>query len=248
MRLRRSLAVLAAAALVLPACGGGDEPDPSLTPSAEDEQADAAAVADGVAAVVNGTEIPHDVLAARIETAASTPQVSQMLEGDQGDQIRAQLEASILSQLVLNRIVLDGAEEFGVDVDEDAVEETRSQLVSEAGGEDAFAEEVAAAGLDPEQLLAELEAVTAMRLVREELVAAEEAESAEEPEAGPTPTPQGSPGDAALQQWLVEHLQSAQVQVDPEIGRWDPAQGMIVPPAAEAPAPGTPPVAPSEAG
>lgn len=226
MRTRRPLAVLAAAAIALTACGGGgDAADDPTTAGQSEADGASAEVGEGVAAVVNGTEIPSDLLAARVETAAQTPEVAQLLEGEQGETLRAQLEASVLSQLVLNRIVLDGAEELGLEVDDDAVAETRDQLVSEAGSDSAFEEQVAAAGLDEDQLAAELEAITAMRLVREELEVTEEVEET----PAPAPSPGATEGSDALQQWLLEQLQAATVTVDPEIGTWSAEQGTVVP-------------------
>lgn len=226
-------AVLAACVLLLAACGGGGDDGGTATPSPDATAADGATeLSEGVAALVNGTEIPTDQLEARVETASESPEVAEILEGEDGAAALAQLRASILSQMIVNRIVLDGAEERGLEVDDEAIEETREELAEQAGGEEAFEEQVEQAGLDADQLASELEAITALRLVREDLSA-----EADTPAAGPSPdgtTP--DPADALLQQWLLERLQAAEVQVDPEIGSWDPAQGAVVPPAVPAPA------------
>ncbi len=236
MRFRRPAAVFAAAAITLTACGGGGAEDPSTSQS--EGATDAGEVGGDVAASVNGTEISRELLDGRIETASATPEVAQLLEGEQGEALKAQLTASVLSQLILNRIVLDGAGEMGLEVDEDAVAETRQQLVDESGSDAAFEEQVASAGLDPDQLTAELEAITAMRLVRDELGGAAASETPTE-----AASPGAEPGSAELQQWLVEQLEAAEVAVDPELGTWDAAQGRVVPvggdvaPPAPAPAP-----------
>lgn len=231
--MRRSAlpAVLAALVLALAACGGGAEDgateDTSPTPTAT-EGASAADLDGGVAAVVNGEEIPAELLDSRVDTAAEAPQLAEVLEGENGEQARAQLRASILSQLIVNRIVVDGADERGLTIDDQAIAETREELTEQAGGEDAFDEQVEAAGLDEGQLTAELEAITALRLVRDDLA------GGEAPERDPDATTP-DPADAALQEWLVEQLREAEIVVAPEIGRWDPAQGTIVPTGAAAP-------------
>ncbi|MBW3618947.1 MAG: SurA N-terminal domain-containing protein [Actinobacteria bacterium] len=223
---RSLLALLAALLLVLAACGDGDGPSDGASPSPGDAAGEVE-LAEGAAAVVNGTEIPTPVLDARVETAAAAPEVAEILGGEDGEAARSQLEASILSQLIVNEIVIDGAADRGLEVDDDAVAETRDELTEQAGGEEAFAEQVGQAGLDDVQLAAELEAITALRLVRDDL-------SAEEVGSPPPvqPAPDGStpdPADARLQQWLLEQLQAAEVAVAPEIGTWDPTRGSVVP-------------------
>lgn len=240
MRRPPLLAVLLTSILVLTACGGTDEAgtgEASPTAAATGGP-EASPLHDGVAAVVNGEEIPTELLSARVETAAASPELAEVLAGETGDQARAQLRASILSQLIVNEIVVDGAEERGLAVDDAAIAETRQELTTQAGGEQAFDEQVAAAGLDEDQLTAELEAITALRLVRDDLSPAagaspSEAESADDAAAGTTP----DPADAALQQWLIERLQAAEIAVAPEIGTWDPRQGTVVPAGVSAPVP-----------
>jgi hypothetical protein len=252
LRSRSVLAALAAAALVLPACGdGGDDATPETTPTATSTDgtdgaaaADAPSFEDGVAAVVNGEEIGAELLEERVELAAASPELAPLLEGEDGEAARAQLRASVLSQLIVNQLVLDGAESRGLEVDDAAVDETREELAAEAGGEEAFEDQVAQAGLDEDQLRAELEAVTALRLVRDDL----QEETGAEDEPSPNPT-EPSAGDALLQQWLLEQLTSADVAVAPEIGSWDQTQGTVVPAgAAGTTAPGGADVAPEETG
>lgn len=243
------LATLAALVLALAACGDGAEEgasgDVSPTATAADGDTAAPELEDGVAAVVDGDEIPADLLEARVETAASAPELAEVLEGENGDAARAQLRASILSQLIVNEIVVAGAEERGLEIDDEAIAETRDELTSQAGGEAAFEEQVGAAGLDEDQLAAELEAITALRLVRDDL--SDGASPAPtEPSADAT-TP--DPADLALQEWLIERLGTADVTVAPEIGTWDPAQGLVVPPGGglQAPPTGGAPPAPTDA-
>lgn len=253
MRSLRPLAVAAVAALALTACGdsesGSTADDPTGTETAAGS-ADAA-LGEGVAATVDGTEIPAALVENRVESAAQTPEVSQLLEGEQAEAVRAQLRASVLSQLIVNELVVSGAEDMGLEVDDEAIARSREELVQSAGGEDAFVEQVEAAGLDESQLAAELESITALRLVREELADSEEAEAEATATEGPTAQPTGPTGpDAALEQWLVEQLRTAEIQVDPEIGTWDPSQGAVVPPGGglQAPPTGGAPQAPAEGG
>lgn len=250
VRSRPLLALAAAVALALAACGGaGDDAAPDTSPATDD--AAGAELGEGVAAVVNGTEIPTEVVDARAATAAAAPEVAAILEGEDGEAAQAQLQASILSQLIVNEIVVDGAEARGLTIDEDAIEETRDELTTQAGGAEAFAEQVDQAGLDETQLMAELAAVTALRLVRDDLSA--EADGTPPPVQ---PAPDGStpdPADALLQQWLLGQLQEADVTVEPSIGSWDPTRGTVVPAGATAPPAGPPappasePTAPADA-
>lgn len=252
MRSLRPLAVAAVAALALTACGDSDSGQPADDPTGTETAAGSAGaeLGEGVAATVDGTEIPTTIVENRVDSAAQTPEVSELLEGEQAEAVRAQLRASVLSQLIVNELVVSGAEDLGLEVDDEAIAQSREELVESAGGEDAFDEQVVAAGLDESQLAAELESITALRLVREELADAEEAETEATATEGPQAQPTEPTGpDAALEQWLVEQLRTAEIQVDPEIGTWDPAQGLVVPPGGglQAPSTGGAPPAPTEA-
>lgn len=223
---RRTAIAFATVALGLAACGGDDA---STSPGQEEtatssEGAAAEADAAEVAATVNDTEIPRSVLDSRVEDALATPQLAQMAESDASGDAEKQVRASVLSQLIVNQLVLDGAEEMGLEVDDEAIAQTRDELVTEAGGEDAFAEQVAAAGLDEDQLSSEIESIAALRLVREELTGSAEPQ---QPSEGADPS--ADPNAGALEEWLIEQVQSAEIEVDPAIGTWDAQQAAVIP-------------------
>lgn len=219
----RVLPFLATAAVALAACGGGDDAT-SASPGQEDGgDATASADAQGVAATVNGTEISRETLDGRVEKAVAAPQLAQMIEQDTTGAAREQIAASVLSQLIVNQLVLDGAEEMGLEVDDEAIERTREELTTEAGGEEAFEEQIAAAGIDEATLQEELRSIAALRLVREELTPEADAEAQPSAEGEP------SPADAALEEWLLAQVSEAEIDVDPQIGTWDPARATVVP-------------------
>lgn len=91
-----------------------------------------------VAAVVNGEEIPVDELSDQYESVRSNPQVAQQLQGDDSGQFASQLQAELLTGLVQSRLLTQGAEEQGISVTSEDVQEQRDQIVQQVGGEEAF--------------------------------------------------------------------------------------------------------------
>lgn len=91
-----------------------------------------------VAAVVNGEEIPVDELSEQYESVRSNPQVAQQLEGDDSGQFASQLQAELLTGLIQSRLLTQAAEDEGISVTSDDVQEQRDQIVQRVGGEEAF--------------------------------------------------------------------------------------------------------------
>ena len=120
------------------------------------------------------------------------PQVQQQLEGENTDQVEAQLQSQALSQLVLQQVVLQGAAEEDVDVSDQQVSDRQGELVDEAGSEDAFAEQLASAGVPESQLDQELRASIAFELVTEKLLA----DAGVDPSETASPTEGGSAAPA----------------------------------------------------
>lgn len=261
--MRTRIALLLAGALVLGACGQSDEPaseagteNPSATESATDAPTDAATDAagqgaqaepvsgdlpEGVAATVGDTEVTVEELEARLALIREIPQVKEQLGGE-GDtaQLESQLKTQALGQLVLQNVVLQAAAEEDVTVDDQQVEDRRKQLTEEAGGAEAFAEQLASAGVPEDQVARELRASIAFELITEKLMADAPAPSEAPSEGGTDAATEGgteAPTEAqtppqdqqAQQEWLIETVSSADVVVDEAYGAWDPTTGQVVP-------------------
>lgn len=257
MRTRSVLASVLAGALFLAACGGdssGDEAaSPSETGTETSTEAGTAApseagsqpelvsedLPEGVAATVGDTEISVEDLEQRVAAVREVPQVAQQLEsGENTDQVEAQLQSQALGGLVLQELVLQGAASEDVQVDEQQVDERRTELVEEAGGEDAFAEQLATSGIPESQLPDELRASIAFEVVTTKLLEAEgidpdAATATPEPQATGTEAPSANPeaqqASQIQQDWLFELVNSGDVVVDEAYGAWNPQSGQVVP-------------------
>lgn len=128
-------AVAALAVLLLAACasitGGGDP---------------------NVAATVNGSEVPVTEVEERYEQAKASPQVAQQLEADPEGAYESQLQAQILSQLVVSELLDQWAEDLSVEASKSDVEEERADLIEQLGGQEAFDQAVTESGLSPEDI------------------------------------------------------------------------------------------------
>ncbi|MGH3665321.1 MAG: peptidylprolyl isomerase [Egibacteraceae bacterium] len=129
---RPLLAVMVAAALA--ACGQVTGGDPN------------------VAATVKGVEIPNSTVEERFQQAKGQPQVEQQLQSDTDGAFKSQVQAQLLSQLILAEILEQWAEELGVEVSEDDLQSERENLVQQIGGQEAFDSAVEQAGLSPEDV------------------------------------------------------------------------------------------------
>lgn len=248
MRTRPVLASLLAGALFLAACSGDESSDPTATdtPTAgatdggTDAPTDAASQADlvsedlpdGVAATVGDTEVAVADLQQRLELIRQIPQVKKQLEGENADQVEAQLESQALGQLVLQEIVLQGAAEEDVQIGDEQVAERRTELAEQAGGEEALAEQLASSGVPEDQLARELRASMAFELVVEQLLT----DAGIDPQATPDPAsteaatdPEAQQAQQVQQDWLRELVTSTDVVVDEEYGAWNPSSGQVVP-------------------
>lgn len=124
------LALIAVCALVLSACaavtGTGDP---------------------NVAATVNGSEIPVSEVEERFEQAKSQPQVAQQLESDTEGAYASEIQAQILTQLVVAQLLDEWANDLGVTATDEEVEEERTALIEQLGGQEAFDQAVEQSGL-----------------------------------------------------------------------------------------------------
>lgn len=240
MRTHLVLAPVLAGALLLAACGDADDAapsdataDPSSTAAAEDGAAQDVPVSedlpDGVAATVGDTEVAVDDLEARLALVREIPEVAQQLDGDDTGQLEAQLISQALGQLVLQRVVLQGAAAEDVEVGDDEVDDRRSQLTEDAGGPEAFAEQLVSSGVPEDQVTQELRASIAFELVTEQLLADAGVEATASPTEGSSAPPSPDPRTQVQQEWLLELLTRTPVVVDEAYGAWDPNSGQVVP-------------------
>jgi parvulin-like peptidyl-prolyl isomerase len=155
--------LLAVLALVVAACDEGAS-DGEESSDAED-----------VEAVVNGEEIPAEKLQTRFDAMAESPQFAQQLEGEQGDVMETQLKTRILNQLVQTELLRQGAEELGVEADDEAISQQREQLEQQLQSQGQDLQTVMEQqGFSEEQLQRELEAAALQEAVVAELTSDEE--------------------------------------------------------------------------
>ncbi|HVM20896.1 MAG TPA: peptidylprolyl isomerase [Egibacteraceae bacterium] len=105
-----------------------------------------------VAATVNGTEIPVSAVEQRFEQARNQPQLAQQLEADADGTFRTEVQAQILSQLVVTELLEQWADDLDIDATEEEVQQEREELVEQLGGEEAFQQAVEESGLSEEDV------------------------------------------------------------------------------------------------
>lgn len=217
--------LLLALLLVAAACegadpGNGDAAQPGVTEPTPDGDGP---LGTGVAATVNGTEIPASEIDARLAAAEDDPQFSDALAGEEGEMLAAQFRAQTLSVLIQTQIVLDGAEDMDATPTDEDVERTRDEVHEQFGGEEQFEEAFATSGMSREALDDQVRSVAVLDAVGRTL-----AERGEVPEA-PEGVDEAGAQELAVQQWLGEQLAQADVVVDPAYGEWSAEAGQVVP-------------------
>lgn len=225
MRMVKYVAMLAALALMLAACGddtaedtddeaaGGDNGE-VLAPEGDGPGAE---LDDDVAAVVNGDEISLDEVEQQVESFANNPQVAEALEGPEGEQTLELLRAQVVSTMIINKLAIDGAEELGNPVTDEDIAAARAELEEETGGAENLETALEDEGMSQDQLTVQLRALAALRNIETAL--------AEDGEAGEDVDP-----ETLAQQYLQERLQTADVVVNDDFGTWDAQTGQVTPP------------------
>ena len=105
-----------------------------------------------VAATVNGAEITVAEVEERFEQAKEQPQVAQQLEADADGAYQESIQAQILSQLVVSKLLDQWADDLGVDASEQEITDERESLIEEIGGQEAFDQAVEQSGLSDEDV------------------------------------------------------------------------------------------------
>lgn len=229
MRARTTSAAFVIAALALTGCGGGDDPSAGESPTAaatQDASPTPVDLPEGVAARVDDTEIPVEQVEQRVTALVTETEEQQSEQATEGategvdpEQREAALTAQVLGDLIVGRVILDGAEELGVAPTDEDVAALREEVATGAGGEEAFLQQAEAIGYDEAAIDRELRVLAAFENITTELV---------DQQGGDAASP--APGDEqVVREWLLEQLEAADIAVDERYGVWDPATGQVVP-------------------
>lgn len=105
-----------------------------------------------VAATVNGSEVTIAEVEERFEQAKKQPQVAQQLAEDPDGRYGKEIQAQILSQLVVAQLLEQWADELGVEASDEEVEDERTALIEQMGGEEAFDSAVKESGLSEKEV------------------------------------------------------------------------------------------------
>lgn len=122
-----------------------------------------------VAATVNDAEVTIAEVEEQFESAQEQPQLAQQLEQDADGKFRKQVQAQILSQLIMSRLVEQWAGELGVTATDEEVEEERTKLIEQLGGQEAFDAQVEQSGLSPEALTEEIRKIVLQNEISAEI-------------------------------------------------------------------------------
>lgn len=255
MRARTLITLVAALALLLAACGDADEDTAgsdeggSAEETAEEESADASEpdaeepaedeleleqpepqepvdLEDGIAATVNGNEIAADTVDERFDAVVAIPEIEEQLAEQEDPGLgEGQLQAQILSNLIAQHIIAEGADDLGVEPTDEQVAEIEAEEMEAAGGEEAFAEALEEQGISDEQREQEFRHFARVELIQEELAEDLDDEALE----GMEGMEDVDPGQLAFQEWISGRLAETEVEVDEEYGVWNPQMGQVMP-------------------
>ncbi|MEX2618700.1 MAG: SurA N-terminal domain-containing protein [Egibacteraceae bacterium] len=243
MRMAKYVAVLAALALAVAACG--DDAADDTTPAGDDDEVSApeddgpaAGLDDDVAAVVNDDEISLDDVEQQVESFANNPQVAEALEGPEGEQTLELLRAQVVSTMIINKLAIAAAEDLDNPVTDEDIAAARGELEDETGGAENLATALEAEGMSEDQLTVQLRALAALRNIETALAEGGDADEDDAEEGEEGDAEEGEEGDAEegddpetlAQRFIQERLQSADVVINDDIGTWDAQTGQVTPP------------------
>lgn len=223
MRLVKYVALLAALVLAVAACGddaaddGAGLDDPGDVSAPGDDAAGAGAdLGDDVAAVVGGHEITTADIQEQVESFAGSPQLAEVLEGPEGEEMLGLLTAEVIQTAIFNHLAVGAAEELDAPVTDEDLDQARAELEEETGGPENLAAALEQQGMTDDQLRTQLRALAALRNIEGALG---EENGVDEAEA-----------EVLAQQYLTERVQSTEVVVNDDFGTWDAETGQVVPP------------------
>lgn len=245
MRTRKlALALLAATAFVA-GCGDDDPDDAQADQETTDSTVadggsdEATSLDDDIAALVDGEEISAAGIDGHVESFVANPEFAEQLEGAGAEAARAQLAAQILSSAIQSSVLVSGAEDVGAAVADEDLAEARAQVEAQAGGPEGLQAAMEQQGLTEELLEIELRGVAAVQNITEALDEEAGDDAAGTPTDETDPDTELTPSEQRVQEFLLELVDSTDVEVHPDFGRWDDQTGQVIPPGgAPAPAPG----------
>lgn len=107
---------------------------------------------DPAAAVVNGQKITVDEITADLERFETSPEFERLAQQGDAQALKRQVEQQILSQEIRRAVLQPKAEEFGIEVTEEDVQERMDEIKQDFPTEDAFEEALKEQGLTLDQL------------------------------------------------------------------------------------------------
>lgn len=122
------------------------------------------------AAVVNGVKIPEGLISDRLRQAMRTsPELADAVQGKPGTRTKQQFQREILTDLIEEAVVAQGAASLDVSVTSAQVEEQLTQIKAQFPSEEAFETELRRLGLTLEQARRLLRTQILIQGVQEEL-------------------------------------------------------------------------------
>ena len=222
MPTRLLLALLAGLLLVAAACdeNGADEEAADDPEEIEDELGDE---------LDDLGQQEQEEVDERYESAAEVPEIAEQIEADEN--IETLLRAEILGQLVQERLIALGADELGVEVTDERMEEAEERIVEQSGGEEALASALEEQGVTDEQYDEVVRVEALIGGIRDRLADDVGDEQAAEAEELSEQTGQEVDAvDLALNDWFSDLMADTEVAVDASYGSWDPMSGQVMPP------------------
>lgn len=181
---RKTLYLIAAALLVVVVAVGAslgflDQPLAAFPELFQEEESGE------VVATVNGEEIAREELDAMLEQQKQQYQMQGMdMESEEMSDMLVQLERQILDSLIGNHLMAQAAEEKGISISDEELEEEYQELAAQFGGEEELKQQLEAAGITKEEIKEDiarnLPAQKYLELYMEENLAEEELEFSEE--------------------------------------------------------------------
>ncbi|QBI21610.1 hypothetical protein ER308_19930 [Egibacter rhizosphaerae] len=172
---------------------------------------------EGTAAIVEGMDITDDEVDALFDEESDIEQFEEQL-GEDAD-VETLVRTELLTELVLGELIVQAADERDVDVtdeDREDAEDAAGEQLDQALEEGQLSEERREMNLERQAMF------EALRRDFEGEATEEQEEQAEE--FGEQQGGQELTGDdIAMDEWIVERIQTADVEVDEEYGVWDPS-------------------------
>jgi hypothetical protein len=168
------------------------------------------------AAVVNGTRISQDAVEVRLSALLADPQVAQQITGPAGAEQRKSFARRLLAFLIREDLVQAYASGHSLTVSPSEVETLLQQVIQQTGGQSGFQRELARRHLTADDVRTNIRQSLLEGKVRDTLAKAR---------FGPSATDQQK--TQALDQWLALQFRSADIEVNPRFGRFDPSKGTI---------------------